>query len=903
MEPVIMYFLFLSNCGFIVRGFSLRSCYLLDEKAVCSHHQLTEVPTDIPPFVKSIDLSNNNISRIQLSDFTHFPNLTALDLNQNSISNIGRRTFSKLVPLKRLVLSRNQLVQLEDDVFDGLSKLLELKMGWNHIEKVAPNAFRSLRSLKVLDLSNNKLRTVAEVNLVIRHMPKLANLMIANNSIVSSKDLTNVSTIIKFLDVSENPLERFEVTTDIFPRLKKLNIGNPTVNTNLTWAVQNSSLLCQVKYLDISAVQLASIDEWRKLFSTLHSLYFLIINPMQHNSELINISCSILKLSGLQTRTNTLTSIKTNLFQKCQKVSKIDLNGNSITHIENGSFEFLHYLHILSLSNNRLISVPTDFVGLTSLKQLDLQWNNVTALKKCTFVGLSKLEILNLQGNSISELGNAFQSSLPNLKVLQLNQNKLTIIRKREFSGLRSLTNISLDQNQIKLWRRALQMNELRKDALHTVCFNDLGKLRKLNLDNNHIKYVDCSPLEEPPFMNLSSLETLQISIQRTAGRSCFPSNFLLGLSSLLTFSCNNIQLLNFSDVFFTPTPHLNDLLDVSSNVFTQIPYLTRLRISSTNLHSLDFLINANLTKLKILQAKKNGFSVISEDIVRSVPSLIFLDVTQNGFSCDCDNSWFVKWIKNNSQTQVADAYSFECNYPSESKGKKLLDLNVQSCVVDISFICFISSTCVNIVILVASFTFHFSRFQLTYAYYIFLAWLYDSRNRQKRAACRYDAFVSYNSHDEAWVYRELVPHLEQDQGWRLCLHHRDFLPGKPIVENIAEAIYGSRKTICVVSRRYLQSEWCSKEMQLASFRLFDEREDVLILVFLEDIPSSHLSPYYRMKRLLKRRSYLSWPRAAQHPQLFWEKLRQALRSTTTEEEDRLEPQKGLFYLDVFICK
>ncbi|KAJ0063841.1 hypothetical protein NL108_012526, partial [Boleophthalmus pectinirostris] len=38
----------------------------------------------------------------------------------------------------------------------------------------------------------------------------------------------------------------------------------------------------------------------------------------------------------------------------------------------------------------------------------------------------------------------------------------------------------------------------------------------------------------------------------------------------------------------------------------------------------------------------------------------------------------------------------------------------------------------------------------------------------------------------------------------------------KPIVENIADAIYGSRKTICVISRRYLQSEWCSKEMQLA---------------------------------------------------------------------------------------
>ncbi|KAJ0059830.1 hypothetical protein NL108_013665, partial [Boleophthalmus pectinirostris] len=38
----------------------------------------------------------------------------------------------------------------------------------------------------------------------------------------------------------------------------------------------------------------------------------------------------------------------------------------------------------------------------------------------------------------------------------------------------------------------------------------------------------------------------------------------------------------------------------------------------------------------------------------------------------------------------------------------------------------------------------------------------------------------------------------------------------RPIVENITDAIYGSRKTLCVISRRYLQSEWCSKEMQVA---------------------------------------------------------------------------------------
>ena len=39
---------------------------------------------------------------------------------------------------------------------------------------------------------------------------------------------------------------------------------------------------------------------------------------------------------------------------------------------------------------------------------------------------------------------------------------------------------------------------------------------------------------------------------------------------------------------------------------------------------------------------------------------------------------------------------------------------------------------------------------------------------------------------------------------------------GKAIIDNITDAIYGSRKTICVISRRYLESEWCSREIQVA---------------------------------------------------------------------------------------
>ncbi|KAM3860372.1 toll-like receptor 13 [Diretmus argenteus] len=403
---------------------------------------------------------------------------------------------------------------------------------------------------------------------------------------------------------------------------------------------------------------------------------------------------------------------------------------------------------------------------------------------------------------------------------------------------------------------------------------------------DNHIKYNTEATLSNPPFSQLSRLETLLISGQRRRLKSHIPQNFLQGLTNLLVFHTRNIQLTSLHPYTFNYTPQLctldissNELIDVSAHLFSPIQKLESLYMSRTNLRSLDFFLHANLTKLEFLQVRKNAFSVISEDVVKSLPALMYLDLQGNSFTCDCDNAWFLHWVENNNQTQVADAYNFECNYPSDLKGMKLLNIDVRSCTVDMGFACFISTTCVVLLFLGVSFTYNFLKWQLVYAYYLSMAFLFNMKQKNKQAPSQYDAFVSYNIHDEPWVLGQLLPKLEGEQGWRLCLHHRDFEPGKPIIDNITNAIYGSRKTICVISRRYLESEWCSREIQMASFRLFDEQKDVLILVFLEEIAARQLSPYYRMRRLLKRRTYLSWPRAGEHTGLFWQKLHQALQT------------------------
>ncbi|XP_036001773.1 toll-like receptor 13 [Fundulus heteroclitus] len=266
-----------------------------------------------------------------------------------------------------------------------------------------------------------------------------------------------------------------------------------------------------------------------------------------------------------------------------------------------------------------------------------------------------------------------------------------------------------------------------------------------------------------------------------------------------------------------------------------------------------------------------------------------------NLLSCDCSNAAFIQWIKNNNQTQVVDAHQYTCAFPKEQRGSLFLDFDDQSCWDEGNFLYFIFNTCLVVLTLFISFIHHFLKWHLTYTLQLFLAFLYDTRKRKNIDPHQFDAFVSYNVHDEDWVHREMLPVLEGEQGWRLCLHHRDFQPGKPIIENITDAIYSSRKTICVISRNYLQSEWCSREMQMASFRLFDEQKDVLILLFLEEIPARHLSPYYRMRKLVKKRTYLSWPQAVQHPGVFWQNVQRALQTgdVLTENTDLLTGPGG----------
>ncbi|PVD38462.1 hypothetical protein C0Q70_01077 [Pomacea canaliculata] len=161
--------------------------------------------------------------------------------------------------------------------------------------------------------------------------------------------------------------------------------------------------------------------------------------------------------------------------------------------------------------------------------------------------------------------------------------------------------------------------------------------------------------------------------------------------------------------------------------------------------------------------------------------------------------------------------------------------------------------------------------------------WYYASRMSYTRAQSQesrqfdFDAFVSYASDDEDFVRSQLVHNLEVQENLRLNVHDRDFTPGQPIPYNIVAAVQNSRRTLVVLTRHLLQSDWCQYEMQMANMEAVHTGRDVLVFLLYEDIPSHELPRQVLYN--LQSSTFIHFPH--DHPELqsnFWMRLTEVLK-------------------------
>ena len=117
-----------------------------------------------------------------------------------------------------------------------------------------------------------------------------------------------------------------------------------------------------------------------------------------------------------------------------------------------------------------------------------------------------------------------------------------------------------------------------------------------------------------------------------------------------------------------------------------------------------------------------------------------------------------------------------------------------------------------------------------------------------------YDAFVSYSNEDQEWLDAELLPHLEEKIGLKLCIHERNFTAGLPIIENIVQSLEQSRSCLIILSDGYAKSEWCNFELNCA-YQMFSAQNRSIVVIVLEEPSPEKLTK--TMKCILKTRTCL----------------------------------------------
>ena len=110
--------IFLSN-----KKMNTRSCCLARVKDISNNDSINDWKMFEFVKIKTLNLRDLNLNKIENHPFIDFENLEELDLCRNKLTKIESNSFQYLNKLKRLYLIENQIKQIDSNGFQGLENL------------------------------------------------------------------------------------------------------------------------------------------------------------------------------------------------------------------------------------------------------------------------------------------------------------------------------------------------------------------------------------------------------------------------------------------------------------------------------------------------------------------------------------------------------------------------------------------------------------------------------------------------------------------------------------------------------------------------------------------------------------------------------------------------------------
>jgi len=584
------------------------------------------------PSISTLDLSGNRIIKIEDSAFKEIGNsLKNLRIRHAlHMDNLASRPFQDLVSLERLDLSDNHLISLPLDLLHKMTHLRELYLQDNEIADFEHGTLHSQANtnLEILDLSFNHLR---KIHYGMFRFEKLDTLLL-NDNIISSLDKRSFVEMksLKHLSLEGNDLSGLE--DESFQHLHNLRTLSLAYNKltslnfeSLDYVGSLGSLALDVshnkinqltsnksnRYLSNSRVRM--LDLSFNNISVIQPGYFdtvstslKVINLSNNQIDKLNKYTvgSLRKLYVLDLSYNMIDTLDEDCLSEMSKLQRLVLNNNRINTMHPAIFRSARNLEYFDVSNNFLNNINENLFQGTRLQTFKTTWNNLSEIPvKALNPVQSSLKHLDLAWNNISIISDSQLTQIRNLVKLDLSHNHIANIDERAFCCLADLVSLSLAHNPIKMFSNnllegvssTLENLDLANTSLTLLPTLNLPHLISLNMSGNKLTFVPSSSL-----VNMTNIRSLDLSHNSMPSP---PHNvwYILPAIATLSIAFNPILLLkNDSFMSLDRLQHLDiaglDLLSLESGTFSSLPNLKSLAISVENnrVETLSSLLNSN---------------------------------------------------------------------------------------------------------------------------------------------------------------------------------------------------------------------------------------------------------------------------------------------------------------------
>lgn len=860
-----------------------------------SYNQLTSAHIDANTFsglirLVTLNLSNNKITKMDPTIFHDLYTLQILNLGGNAIDSVPNDAFIPLRNLDTLILSNNRIVEISPLALNGLYALTLLSLDGNKLADVHRDCFRNCTTLQDLNLSGNVLRTVPAA---LREMRLLKTVDLGENQIdaVDPDAFYGMSNLYG-LRLIGNRLRN--VTSNLFDNLVSLQILNLAHNQIDYVAADAFQNISTIQAIRLDGNRLSSIE---RLFRNVSSLLWLNVS----DNVLNDFDYGMLpeQLEWLDMHKNYLTELS-NRNNVTVGIRTLDVRYNYLTYIRPSSIP--DAVEILLMNDNRIITVETNtFLDKANVTRADMYAN---------LIGQLDINALRLspvaEGRPLPEFyigGNPFQcdckmewlqriNSLQNLRqypvVMDMQSIYCKLLHNREVRYV-PVSEISPAQFVCKYKTHCFAVCQCCEfDACdcemtcpaNCTCYHDQPWSSNI---------VDCYSSNYTQLPAKIPMDATEVYLDGNLF-SHLSSHALLGRKNLRMLFANNSGIRSVRNDTFTGLKRLavlhleyNAIERFDGSEFSTVENLRELYLQHNLISHVDNATFAPLKSLQVLRLDHNRLYDYDVWLLSANDRLADLYLSHNPWSCDCEFVQSLRRYMVAAGDRVPDAAVVACRADGGARDVSIRDQNATECgsffgsIVENRIVrdvlpTVLTAVCIILAVVLILYLIAVYREECRAWVYYKCGFRICHKTVPHDDDRMFDAYVAYSMKDDGFVAQMLGPGLEQgNPRYRVGLHYRDFNVSSFVADTIVEAIESSKRTILVVSKNFVESEWCRFEFKSALHEgLKDKRRGRLIVVALGEIQPRDVDP--ELRAYMKNAVRVNWG-----DRMFWEKLKFAM--------------------------